>query len=109
MKTLCLCDKLGSMKIKFISELISVVTIGAFVGLWSNGSHQKWHRLGREAFLTHESQNFDKMYANPSSLLHSILLWVILTLSVFVFYKAVAFIAAKILSAFASKEEKIQG
>jgi hypothetical protein len=102
------CDKLGCMKIKIISELFSATALGAFFGLYSNGSHQKWHRLGREAFLAHESQNFDKMYANPSSLMHLILIWLVVALFVFALYKGIAFVVAKVLLAITDKDEAAQ-
>jgi hypothetical protein len=60
------------MKLKIISEMISVISIGALFGLLTNGMHVKWHRLGREAYLAHASQNFDKLYANPASSMHLI-------------------------------------
>jgi hypothetical protein len=96
------------MKIKIISELISVVAIGAFFGLCSNGSHQKWHRMGREAYLAHASQTFDKMYANPASLMHLILIWLVIALPVFVLYKGIAFVVAKVLSAISDKDKTVQ-
>jgi hypothetical protein len=67
--------------------------------------HQKWHGLGREAYLAHESQNFDKLYANPSSLIHLVLLWVVLVLLIFALYKGIALVVAKALSAFCKKDE----
>jgi hypothetical protein len=96
------------MKVKIISELISAITIGALFGLVSNGTHDKWHRLGREAFLSHESQNFERMYANPAPAMHGVLLWVFVALTVFVLYKGLAFIAAKVLSAFSDESEAVQ-
>lgn len=93
-------DKLDSMKIKGVSELFSAVVMGVLAGLYSNGHHQKWHRLGREAFLAHESKYFDKSYANPSSLMHLILLWIVVALPLFALYKGISYVLAKILSAF---------
>jgi hypothetical protein len=71
--------------------------------------HHKWHRLGREAFLAHESQSFDRMYANPSSLMHVTLIWLVMALPVFVIYKGIAFVIFKSLSAISNKEETLQG
>jgi hypothetical protein len=97
------------MKIKVISEVIAAVVIGVLSGLSMNGMHLKWHRLGREAFLIHESQNFDKLYANPSSLTHLILLGVIMTLTFIALYKGIALVAAKVLSTITDKSETVQG
>jgi hypothetical protein len=109
MQTMSSCDKLGCMKIKGISELISALAIGAICVLFSNGMHQKWHRLGREAFLAHQSQNFDKLYANPASLMHLVLIWVVIVLPIFVLYKGIAFVVAKVLSSMTDKDETAQG
>jgi hypothetical protein len=97
------------MKIKVVSELVSVIAIGALVGLWANGMHQKWHRLGREAFMAHESQNFDKLYANPPSLMHLVLMSVVIALLIFALYKGIALVVAMALSAIAEKSETAQG
>ena len=91
------------MKVKIISEMISVVSIGALFGLHANGMHVKWHRLGREAYLAHESQNFDKLYANPVSIMHLILLFVLIALPIYALYKGIEFVAAKLLTAIADK------
>jgi hypothetical protein len=97
------------MKAKSISELISALAMGALFALFSSGMHQKWHRLGREAYLAHQSQNFDKLYANPVSLLHLVLLWVGIVLPIFALYKGIAFVVAKALSALGEKSETAQG
>jgi hypothetical protein len=97
------------MKIKSISELISVFVIGTLVGLLSNEMHVKWHSLGREAFLSHESQIFDHLYAKPTPMIRSIATGLTLALLTFVLYKGVAFLAAKILSAITNKGDTEQG
>jgi len=97
------------MKVKGISELISAVSIGVIFGLISNGIHVKWHGLGREAFLAHESQNFDKIYANPVSIMHLILLFVLIALPIYALYKGIAFVVAKLLLAIAEKSKTAQG
>jgi hypothetical protein len=100
---------MGSVKVKGISELISSVSIGALFGLCSIELHQKWHGLGREAYLAHASQNFDKLYANPTSATHLILLWVLIALPVFALYKGIDYVVARLLSAIADKSETVQG
>ena len=101
-------DRLDCMKIKIISELFSAAVLGALFGLWSNGLHQKWHRLGREAYLAHQSQNYDKVFANPASSMHLILIWVVIALIVFAIYKGIAFVVAKALSAFSDQDGIVQ-
>ena len=97
------------MKRKVIPELISAVTIGTLFGFFANGTHEKWHRLGREALLAWESQYFDKHYATPEPTIRVIITWVLIALIVFTLYKVFAFMAAKILSAFSGKSDAAQG
>jgi len=97
------------MKTKCISELISALAIGALFALYSSATHQKWHRLGREAFLAHESQNFDKLYANQASPVHLILIYTVITLSIFALYEGIAFVVTMALSAIAERSKTTQG
>jgi hypothetical protein len=96
------------MKIKIISELFSVVVTGVLYGLWSNEMYLKWHRLGREAFMAHQSQRFDKFYANPHSSMLWILVYLVFTMLVFALYKGIAFVVAKVLSTIANKSGTAQ-
>ena len=84
------------MKNKLVPELISAAIVGVGFGLISNHLHQKWHRLGRDAFLAHESQNFEKLYAGQVSLFHEILLWTLAALAAYAAYKSLAVLIAKI-------------
>lgn len=52
---------------RIIAKLIIVIVLGALIGESFNLDYQKWHRLGRTAFLSHESQRFDKYIAIPQS------------------------------------------
>jgi hypothetical protein len=52
---------------RIIAKLTIVVILGALIGESVNLDHQKWHRLGRTAFLSHQSQRFDKYIAIPQS------------------------------------------
>ncbi len=92
------------MKTKIISELFSVATIGSLCGLLFNGSHLKWHKLGREAFLAHESQYFDKTYLNPVPAVHVALAWLLIALFFYAIYKCIAVVTSKILCAITSKK-----
>jgi hypothetical protein len=96
------------MKRNISSELISVVTIGALWGLFTNRTHEKWHRLGREAFLAWESQYFDRHLAVPDSAINVCLIWVLTAIIVFTFYKVLVYFLAKILTAFSNNKDAIQ-
>jgi hypothetical protein len=85
------------MKNKLFPELISAATIGVLGGLLMIQVHQNWHRLGRDAFLAHESQTFEKLYAAPVSLFREILTGIFVALVVYAVYKGLAVLIAKVL------------
>jgi hypothetical protein len=78
------------MKNKLVPELISAAIIGVGFGLLGNHVHQKWHSLGRDAYLVHESQLFEKLYATQVSLLYEILLWTFAALVIYAAFKSLA-------------------
>jgi hypothetical protein len=92
------------MKINLISELLAVAAIGVLVGLHTNWTHWDWHQLGREAYLSHESQYFDKFFVNPSSAFHPITTFVVAALILFAVFKATSFAVWKALSMFEQKD-----
>ena len=83
------------MKNKIVPELISAGVLGAGFGLLANHLHQKWHQLGRDAYLAHESQNFEKLYARQVPLPHEILEWTLIALVVYAVYKGFALLISK--------------
>ena len=96
------------MKVKEISELISVATMGFMAGLMANANVQKWHRLGRAAYLTNRLQyaetQFDKHIANqPPFAIMQVLGLMVAALFIFAIYKGLAYIAAILLSAIPGK------
>ena len=85
------------MKNRLIPELISAGLIGVGFGLFGNHLRQKWHLLGRDAFLAYESQYFERHYAGPESPLYRILIWTIVALITYAIYKGLAALIARIL------------
>jgi hypothetical protein len=71
--------------------------------------HWRWDRLGRVAYLSHESQYFDRYDAYPAPAIHPIITFVVAALIIFGLYKCLVFVAAKILSALTSKSGTAQG
>jgi hypothetical protein len=90
--------KLDRMKIRLISELAAAVTIGILVGLHTNWTHWHWHQLGREAFLSNQSQYFDKFFVNPAPAIHPIATFVVVALVFFAVFKAISFVVSMALS-----------
>jgi H+/Cl- antiporter ClcA len=98
------------MKIEFNpSELLSVITIGVIGGLQANATNQKWHRLGRDAYLAYHSGYFDKHMASPSPLIILIIAFAVVALLGFALYKGLVFVYSKILSTLPRKSDTAQG
>jgi hypothetical protein len=93
----CRGGKLVSMKSKLIPELISAAIIGVGWALVSNHSHQKWHRLGRDVFLVHESQVFENLYSKQIPLVELVLIWALVALVIYAFYKGLAALFSRVL------------
>ena len=96
------------MKIKTISESLSVVTIGISVGLIEARIHERWYKLGLGAFLSHETQTYQRLFAMERSAVYEIFLWVLTALTVFALYKGITLIVERILSAVVGEKSAVQ-
>jgi len=96
------------MKIKTISELLSVMTIGLSVGLISARDHERWHRLGLGAFLSNETQRYQRFFASESLANYEVVVWVLSALIIFALYKGITVIVEKILSAMVREKSDVQ-
>ena len=85
------------MKNRLIPEVISATILGIGVGVFVNRTHEKWHRLGRDAFLTQQAQNFEKLYSSQAPWPRELLIWTLVALIVFAVYKALALLIARTL------------
>ncbi|MDR3773641.1 MAG: hypothetical protein P4L26_09860 [Terracidiphilus sp.] len=97
------------MKVKLVSEWTAAAAMGILVGLHSNWNHWHWHQLGRDAYLLHESQYFDKFFVSPASAIHPITTFVVAALILFAAFKALAFILFKAFSTVADRSEAATG
>src|SRR5579859_635904 len=68
----------AGMKTKIIVRFFLIVIFGALFGSITQHTHEKWHSLGREAYLTHESEWFDKKMATPSSAAVQVVEWILI-------------------------------
>ena len=55
------------MKIKILIKLALILAFGALFGLFMQHNHEKWHNLGKSAYLNQQSEWFDKKMANLTS------------------------------------------
>jgi hypothetical protein len=88
------------MKTQTLSELYIAGALGCLSGFSRLGAHLKWHRLGLSAFLDHETQIYQKLYAKPVSEVYEIVLWIIVTMIGFTIFKAISIGLAGLLSHF---------
>jgi hypothetical protein len=49
------------MNPNLIARVIAVVLLGVLFGAYMNHDYEKWRRSGRDQFLAHEAQRFDRM------------------------------------------------
>lgn len=92
------------VKAKRVSEYYSVLTIGVVVGLISHANTQRWQHLGRDAYMAHFSQLFDKRMAHPTHLMSAIIASTMFALIAFVFFKGLAFVYCKLISCLPGSE-----
>jgi hypothetical protein len=85
------------MKNRIVPEAISAAILGIGVGVLAQRAHERWHRLGRQAFLDHEAQIFERLYTRQTSWPRELLLWTLVALAVYVVYKALALLIARTL------------
>jgi hypothetical protein len=85
------------MKSKLVPEAISAAILGIGIGVFANHTHEKWHRLGREAFLTKEAQTFEHLYSHQVAWPYELLVWTLVALVVFVLFKALALLIERIV------------
>jgi hypothetical protein len=78
------------MKTLTRSELIVTTALGCLSGLSNYGLHRKWERLGLSAYLDAHTKTYQKLYANPVTAIHELVLWTIVAFSGYAIFKALS-------------------
>jgi predicted PurR-regulated permease PerM len=55
------------MNRKLTSRLIAVVLVGVAFGIFFYQDHQKFHNMGRDAYMARQGQQWDRLYADTSA------------------------------------------
>ena len=55
------------MNRNLLARAIAVLILGILFASFIDRDRQKWHREGREAFLAHEGERFDRFISPPRS------------------------------------------
>ena len=83
------------MKSKLVIKFLLALTFGAVFGLLVHADQEKWHRLGREAFLAYQSNQFDQHTATAAGV---IIFCAIFALGLYSLYEGVAFAILKVVT-----------
>jgi|SRR5215467_5815914 len=76
---------------------LAVLIMGLLLAAYINHENKKWRRLGRDAFVAHELERFDRFIAPPDSFGIAVFGAIILTPVTFGVYELMAFILAAFL------------
>jgi hypothetical protein len=83
------------MKSKLVIKFLLALSLGATFGLLVHLDQEKWHRLGREAFLAYQSNQFDQHTATAAGV---IIFCAIFALGLYSLYEGVAFAILKVVT-----------
>jgi hypothetical protein len=86
------------MKTNIIVKLLLVLAFGCLFGLITQHTHEKWHRLGRAAYLTHESEWFDTKMAAPTNAAWQAIEWAAIACFIGAAYECTAYIGTSLLT-----------
>lgn len=76
---------------------LAVLVMGILFGAYIKHDYEKWRRLGRDAFITHELERFDRFIAPPGAFGVAVFGVIVLTPFIFGFYELVAFALSSVL------------
>jgi len=83
------------MKSKLVIKFLLALSFGAVFGQLVHLDQEKWHRLGREAFLANQANQFDLHTGATAAV---ILFCAIFALGLFAFYEGVAYAFLKLVA-----------
>lgn len=86
------------MKSAYAFKFFLAVALGVLAGEAITRDYEKWHALGRDAYLAYESHRFDRYMAHPGPGAIHILTLTLVLLGVFAVYEGFAFAGSKCVS-----------
>ena len=86
------------MKSAYGFKLFLVIVLGVLSGQGITRDYEKWHALGRQAFLVYQENRFDRYMAHPGPGALRVLSLTILLVAVAALYEGLAFAGAKCVS-----------
>lgn len=86
------------MKAKIIVKIVLICIFGTIMGLFTQHTHEKWHRLGRTAYLTSQSEWFDKKMATSTTVIGQIAEWAAIACVIGSVYECAAYVGTALLT-----------
>ena len=86
------------MKSAYVFKFLFVVALGALVGSLIHADLEKWHALGKDAFLTYQAGKFAQNMISPSPLWLMIAIAVVFVAGVAACYEICGLLGEKLLS-----------
>ncbi|MDR3799475.1 MAG: hypothetical protein P4K93_15050 [Terracidiphilus sp.] len=76
-------------------RLLLAIVFGVFLGQYVERDYEKWHALGRDAFLSEQGRRFDTYMAHPTAGVLHIIVATMLVVGLVALYEMAAFFAEK--------------
>jgi hypothetical protein len=86
------------MKSKLVIKVLTSGVLGALFGQYIQADHEKWHRLGRDAFLSFQGHRFDIYMANPGTGLKYLIGGSLTAVGLCALYEVVALVGAMLVA-----------
>lgn len=80
-----------------VPRIAAVVVMGILFGSYNYHNYTTWNLRGRDAFLSHELERFNKYMAHPHSILFTLTAATIACAFIFGFYELIAVAFLKLL------------
>jgi hypothetical protein len=83
------------MKLTYVIRFLLAIALGVLFGQYVQHDYEKWHALGRGAFLSYQGHRFDTYMAHPGAGAFRIVVATILAVGLVAFYEMAAFFVEK--------------
>jgi hypothetical protein len=85
------------MNQNLLAKAIAILLLGMLFASYTNHDQQKWRRLGRDAFVTHELARFDRFIARPQPFVVTAFAAFFVAGLLFGFYEFIVYVLSAVL------------
>jgi hypothetical protein len=100
------CCMLCGMKSAYVFKFCFVAALGALCGTLIHADLEKWHTLGKDAFLTYQAGRYAQSMISPSPLWLMIVLVIIFVAGLAACYEFCGFMGEKLVARSQSKRDR---